>query len=466
MNKSYTVALVALLCVGLILWTEIVAAAQAIPGDNTVLNILDRWWVNNSDYMTSTNPAEQPPGSTFNGQMYYVPSAHGSGVHAVFRLVSPSGTDHMDSLSSNEGGYTNEGILGYPYDTQVTGTCALDRWVSGITGDHATAFCGENLSGSGYSLAGSLGYGYPRYGNTGVQLVSVAGSQVTVKANLVTGGAVWELWWNGKEFINDHDFGRQLSWSIFLTPQPETDYNPGEVGDIYGGNAVAVPPFGLPVPAGWAHGSPLIAYSVVGTTLQTTTQPLDYDPRPFGGGPNNPVLWKGTFAKEVDLDFSGDPNIIRWTTQVTLPSAQSYVDLQILNAALNSEFNRFYAYNATTDTLTNMTSLVPVGNCLDPSQDARLNPSAGAGIAATQNGAYALGIYRSNQNVANDGFALCNFLNLGGSGQNGNATSGPVLLYRPAAGLGAGSYSWTVYVLVGSLNTVRSKARWLYRNGF
>src|SRR5690349_625836 len=99
-------ALMALLCLGL--------AGQGKPADaqsdNIVLNILGRWWMPSvSDHMTTNNPAEQPGGSSvFEGQMFYVPSGAIAGTHALYRLYSAPGTDHMDSGLASEGGYTTE----------------------------------------------------------------------------------------------------------------------------------------------------------------------------------------------------------------------------------------------------------------------------------------------------------------------------------------------------------------------
>ena len=99
------------------------------------------------------------------------------------------------------------------------------------TGDplHPKGVGGGRLTGRG------LGYVYPRY-EANELLVAVSGGGITVKSNANAGGAIWEWWWRGKEFINDFDDGRQLSMAVYC----ETGEALQEAGDKYGNPSIPV----------------------------------------------------------------------------------------------------------------------------------------------------------------------------------------------------------------------------------
>ena len=423
------------------------------PAHNQVLNILGRFWMPNfgdGDHMTTTNPDENP-GGTFEGQMFYVPAGNASGTHALFRLLASN--DHMDSAQAGEGGYTTEFILGYPFDSPNLGLCEIRRWFSQAQTDHMTAFCNEDAGAQGYQKEGVLGYGFPRHGNNCEVPIAVAGSGVTIVSNLAAGGAISELWWNGKQFINDYDYGRQVQIAFNQALPGETD-NPTEGGDKWGCPGAR--------PAGWAHGSIVLSYSVEQGRLTTLTSPLQWSPENFGGGRNNPVRWLGTIGKTVELDFAQIPHAIKWTTTITFPGGANFLDLEIVTAYLNSEFNRFYAYDAFQQSLADMTSNVPNGGCLDPSQDARLRPIAGGVIISTSDGAYALGVYRR---YGRNNFGLCKFLGSGGTGKYGFQTTKWNVLQRQPNGISPGTHSFTVYLVVGTLQDAVSTMRTLFERG-
>jgi hypothetical protein len=452
MRRLTSLGIASLACLTLLFSTE--GHSQiSNPQDNIVLNILGRWYQPaQTNHISTISPSETPGGGTFEGQTFYIPATPAADRHTFYRLFSSPAFDHMDSTVPGEGGYSTEGPLGYLYNTQVAGTAGVRRWYSPSAQDHLTGFVGETPGG--YQGEAVMGYGYPRFGNQGEVPLSVQGSQVRVVANQVAGGAISELWWNGKQFVNDYDFGRQIQIAFNLQLPGETN-NPTEGGDKHGWPGVK--------PAGWAHGSPLIGASIVGTTLQTTCQPLQWSPENFGGGPNNPVIWKGTIGKQLDLDFAGFPRVIRWITNINFPSSSNFLDLEIVTAYLNSEFNTFYAYNAATNVLDSMTAAVPNNGCLDPSQDARLRPAAGGVLISTSDNNFALGVYRKD---AGNNFGLCKFLGSGSTGKYGFQTTKWNTLFRPGNGVTAGAHSYTAYLVVGTRDQVRTDMRNLYLQGY
>lgn len=444
--------------------------------DNTALSVLYRVWIaSKNDSMMTTNPAERAPG-TFEGQMFYIPQNFYSGTHPLYRLFweSPLKFDHMDSLVPDEGGFFTEGIHGYPFDQQVVGdgTSPIHRWYNRTTGDHLTGFESESAL-SGYNRELLLGYGYQRFGNSGEKAVTIAGSQTKVRANLVAGGIVSELWWRGKQFVNNSDYGRQIQITVHpigLDPYGRSNsyYNPTEGGDTHTWPNVVRDP-------ALSHGSPLISYSKSRSVLQTHTKPLQWIPECCGGGINNPVLWNGTFSKKVVLDFERRPNIIQWTSTINLPTPEpTGISAEVVTAYLNAEFSRFLMYNASTRKLTDMSDFLKTpGSGIDP-EDHRtevntlLRPDVGAGILATSDGHYALGIYyrrkhpSDGSNPNTSGFAFYNFNHSNYSDKYSGDASKIALVWRSNGGFfEAGSRSFTAYLCVGTLDRVISEINWL-----
>jgi hypothetical protein len=427
---------------------------MSTAADNLVLATLARWWVPSADdHWTGTEPMPAP-GGPCEGQLYYVPAAPGPGTHPLYRLYQSTASDHMDSTLAGEGGYTTQAILGYAFDQPIGGTVAIRRWFNPTVGDHLTAFVGEDPAPYGYDRERVLGHGYRRHGTDPEPQLWVAGDEVRLAANLAAGGAVSELWWDRRQFVNNWDYGRQIQIACNLRPVAETD-NPTEGGDEYGPPGVA--------PAAWAHGSPLLSAQVVGKVLTTSCHPLQWSPETFGGGPTRPVMWRGTFAKRVELDWHGRPHLIRWDTTAHFPNDESYLDLEIVTAYLTADFSAFYTYDAATSSLEQITDL-DMGQCHDPSVDVRQRPDAGGVILATDDGQHALGVYRRAPNGEENAFGLCNFVMAEG-GEYGPGTSKWNLLHRPPAGIAAGQYTWTAFLLVGTLADAVAEADWLFSQG-
>src|SRR5206468_443848 len=114
MYKQYPLGSVCAVCLGLLaLGAGEVSAASA--QDNQVLSILGRWsratQRGTLDHVTASS-ADNVPGATFEGQMFYVPVRPTSGSHPLYRLYRSAGEDHKDSLLAGETGYGMDQLLG------------------------------------------------------------------------------------------------------------------------------------------------------------------------------------------------------------------------------------------------------------------------------------------------------------------------------------------------------------------
>ncbi len=65
---------------------------------------------------------------------------------------------HFVTTSSNCDGYTIEGIYGYVYTSQATGTRPLYRMYHAWTGDHFTTYDLNGAVAAGYTYVSVLGY--------------------------------------------------------------------------------------------------------------------------------------------------------------------------------------------------------------------------------------------------------------------------------------------------------------------
>jgi hypothetical protein len=233
-------------------------------------------------------------------------------------------------------------------------------------------------------------FGYPRYYNQREKFVTLSGGGVTIESNEAAGGALWHWSWNGIQFINDHDNGRQIQTDIF----PPDYANPTEAGDTWSGQ---------PRPA-LDHASPVGLAENDGLQQRTRAIPIDFDPDGtqqcitqgppgpcpgFGGGPDNPVVWQDVvLGKDVTLDFAGLGPVALYSTFMQIPKALpagTAREVPVIYA--RAGFNRMFTYDAPTAQVTEQPcSAGSVG----------VNPNYGGVIATTADKSAAIGIYAVN----------------------------------------------------------------------
>jgi hypothetical protein len=451
--------------------------AQTGRDDNLSCNILARWSAPSGRQRTSMSPAE-PGHGRMDGQLFYVPSG-GAADRAQLRrhYHAQSGTFLDSKLTIDRARSGNDDLLlGFPFQKQIPGTQPITR------GD------------------GHVGFGYPRFGNAGEELITVRGEEVTLSANLVAGGTVNELWWGGKQFINNYDYGRQIQFAANLgrpaSGKPEDD-NPTEGGDIYGW--AKYPKKGETDPtdqAAWAHGSPIDRAGTyvdqANNSLVTRCWPLQWNPGAFGWGANrdHPVVWwKGTFSKQVTLDCRladgiASPNVIRWSPSMYLPTTTKPITVQVVAGFLDEEFHVYEMFDASREYVEGLNPtdfsrrIVALGKeqpagALDSELRAepRLNPKAGGSILSTPGGKYALGCYRGPSAASpNLRFALQDFRQIDypvpPERKYSFKTAAFFALYRHSDGLAGGrDYTFPVYLVVGSRATVIAEMQRLWRLG-
>ena len=177
------------------------------------------------------------------------------------------------------------------------------------------------------------------------------GSDIVVTTTSRLAGAIHSVTWNGREFIDSSDHGRQLqsasSFDNSPTAPPET-FNPTEAGSMRDG-------------AGPRSTSRLLEISARGNELRTRTQmafwltPADRS----AGVParNTAALSAHLLAKQVRIGIPGSPNVLDYTVTFTLPAGESHTSAQFeaLTGYMPAEFARFWHLNPATKKLEPLT---------------------------------------------------------------------------------------------------------------
>lgn len=137
-------------------------------------------------------------------------------------------------------------------------------------------------------------------------MVSNAVMCVTVSTR--DAGAVCSLVYEGLEFVNDHDHGRQLQVAWIYNDLDEA-YNPTEAGSDSDGR-------------GPSSTSQLLSVNVEGATLQTQCHPAYWRNLsvPEKHRKNTALVTKDLFTKKLTLGHCGDPHVLVFDTTLAVSS--------------------------------------------------------------------------------------------------------------------------------------------------
>ena len=363
------------------------------------------WRIKSGDSYGVTSDAKEVTTDSFDSTLAYIAAAPQetsgkllAGVKPLYRLVGASAAypDNMDTTQVEQN-YIKDGILGYVWEksTFLPGMVELlsvNYKQAGDPGRGSHAFIlsmdimHKQKPWSGRIVNGRIGYAYPRF-NVNEALVSASGGGVTVKSNANTGGAVWEWWWGGEEFINDFDYGRQLSMAVYC----ETGQALQETGDKYGTSNI---------PLYARHPSPTLSVVNLSSNQQSTRAiPIEWTPDQHGGGKDNAIIYANAkIGKNLVLNWRG-PDAINRNWPVALYESVyegppfSIVNVEAPTAYLNSKFSVYYKYDPKSDSLT-----------LIHAKDAKVNISGGGAdglILASGHGpdAIGMGVYKNDPNA-------------------------------------------------------------------
>ena len=215
----------------------------------------------------------------------------------------------------------------------------------------------------------------PPSGNASIR-AKAGPSEIVVTTTERLAGAIHSLTWNGKEFIDSTDHGRQLqSASNLDCPDgsfiPEV-FNPTEAGS----RADHVGP---------RSSSKLLTLSADGLELRTSSRMAFWlaPGEKSEGHPacNDRVLSDHLLTKRVRIGHAGNPHVIEYDITFTLPASErhSFAQFEAVTGYMPPDFARFWKYDAASRTL------LP----LDDGPGEQPMPV----VLATANGSHAMGIF-------------------------------------------------------------------------
>ncbi|MDA1230836.1 MAG: hypothetical protein O2856_08685 [Planctomycetota bacterium] len=259
-------------------------------------------------------------------------------------------------------------------------------------------------------------------------------SDIVISTTSRLAGAIHSLTWNGKEFIDSADHGRQLqsasnfdAGSMF---KGET-FNPTEAGSRHDG-------------AGDTSTSRLLHYLAKGNQLQTTSQMAFWlRPGEFSDGnpaKNSTELSDHLLTKRVTIGCLDLSSVIQYDVAFGVPIGEShrFAQFEALTGYMPEEFRRFVVFD-------------PVSGQFQPLTDGPGEQKYPIALS-TDDGEFAMGVYSPDQpstGFENAGYGRWRF------GPQRVVKWNCVFRLRDASGIAATDYSFRMYAIIGTLEDVR-----------
>lgn len=248
--------------------------------------------------------------------------------------------------------------------------------------------------------------------------------------NLQYGGAIDSLKYNGKEFINRWDHGRQLQSAMQIDGFGECN-NPTEAGSEHDYKNATSTSKVLSAKAIVSENRLITKSKMAYWTYKKTTGACK---KGMDARLTSP-LSEHIFEKDIQIGFNNDDHVIKYSLSYTHPEGSYKESLvyEFLTGYLNSEFNRFYYVGLADESINeygpeDLTSLqnngFPAGSFYGtPKNKKPYDPI----IFSTADGKNAMGVYTSKKAITDckssfHGYNVYKFA-LGGTGPVANATN-------------------------------------------
>ncbi len=269
-------------------------------------------------------------------------------------------------------------------------------------------------------------------------------SEIVIRTTQRLAGAIHSITWNGREFIDSTDHGRQLQSASNLdagSSLTNETFNPTEAGSESDG-------------AGEKSSSRLLHLRVQPNMLQTVNQMAFWlaPGQKSGAWPypakNQTILSDHLLTKRVRIGYKNLPHVIAYDATFSLPVGERHNDatFEALTAYMPAEFEKFLQFN-------------PQSGELEPLSDGPGEQPRPV-VLAVDGGTHAMGIYAPPQparNTTGPGFGRWRF-------QAEKVVKwNCVFRVHNAEGIPAGEYAYRMFVIIGDLNTVRDSLRALHR---
>jgi hypothetical protein len=274
-------------------------------------------------------------------------------------------------------------------------------------------------------------------GNATIRAAAGA-SEIVITTTARVAGAIHSLTWNGREFINSTDHGRQLQSASNLdcgTPITGETFNPTEAGSRRDG-------------AGDKSSGRLLHWRIGPNSLQTTAQMAFWLAPGEKSGPNlaknTAVLSDHLLTKRVRIGYKNLPHVISYDVTFGLPLGEHHTHgvFEALTGYMPPEFEKFLQFN-------------PKSSELEPLSD---GPGEGPNpvVLSLSGGSHAMGIYAPPQpapRTTGPSFGRWRFI------PENVVKWNCVFRVTDPNGIAPGEYPFRMFVIVGDLKTVRDSLR-------
>ena len=269
----------------------------------------------------------------------------------------------------------------------------------------------------------------------------VLGHELTISSSPRFAGAINSLSWNGKEFINQDDHGRELQSAVSFDGLGEC-YNPTEAGSEADG-------------AGDTSTSKLLYFSPNGNQIDASTQMAFWtrvnEAYPIGCGTDTSIkiaqnttnLSNHILNKHITIGYSGIANAIEYLVTFHVPEQHTAATFESLTGYLTKDFSSFWTFDPATQSLKQL--------------------SAGPGeqnipvILSTADSQYAMGIY--SPDLPQPAFANLGYGRFDFASQNTMKWNAVFRMYDTPVG----DYNFRLYVLIGTLSDATAGIASVYR---
>ncbi len=263
-----------------------------------------------------------------------------------------------------------------------------------------------------------------------------AGSEIVITTTGRLAGAIHSLKWNGKEFIDSHDHGRQLQSAASFDCARSGEFwaecfNPTEAGSRADGT-------------GDKSSSHLLRLSTRGTELRTTTRMAFWlaPGETSSGRPalNDQILSNHLVSKRVRLGSHKLDNVIEYEVTFTVPQRErhNFAQFEALTGYMPAEFARFWTFHPDSGRLEE----------LDVGPGEQQCPL----VFSTEGGSHAMGIFSPDQ--PSPGFEKAGYGRFRFPADN-VVKWNCVFRIRSDSGVATGEYRFRMFVAVGTREDVR-----------
>ncbi|MES2791141.1 MAG: hypothetical protein V4719_16120 [Planctomycetota bacterium] len=269
------------------------------------------------------------------------------------------------------------------------------------------------------------------------------GSEIVITTTARLAGAIHSVTWNGTEFIDSFDHGRQLQSASNLdlqSPFSAETFNPTEAGSMDDG-------------AGPTSTSRLLHLVTTPNSLQSTTQMAFWlaPGEQSGGQPakNGTRLSDHLLTKRVTIGYRQLPQVIQYDVTFSLPLTEKHrvAQFEAVTGYMPAEFSKFWSFNPQTQRLEDLS-------------DGPGEQNAPV-VLATASGHRAMGVYSPDQ--PSPGYAGVGYGRFRFTDAKVTKWNCVFRIRDDAQGVAAGDYAFRTFVIVGDLPIVTAALIELHR---